>query len=91
MWHIKNTKIGRIMHTIYECNDNIYCAYMSMQINDVIIEVHFNCTLSTVMNDQNQENKFYAEYQKFTCKNIELFSEPHNAILNLNGHIKHAY
>ena len=53
MWHIKNTKIGRIMHTIYECNDNIYCAYMSMQINDVIIEVHFNCTLSTVMNDQN--------------------------------------
>ena len=42
------------------------------------------------MNDQILNNKFYVEYQKFTYKNIKLFSELCNTIVKLNGCVKHA-
>ena len=74
MQHIKRTKTVHIMCTTFENNDNVYCACMSMQINNIIVEVHFNCPLSTVINDQNLKNKFHTECQKFICENIELFS-----------------
>ena len=86
----KSTKRGCVAHTTLENNDNIYCAYIDIKINDKSIEAHFKCPHSTIIHDQNFENKFYVRYQKCTYKNIELFSELWNTILNLNGCVKYA-
>ena len=45
IWHMKSAKSGFVVHIKFENSHNIYCAHMSIVINNKIIEVTFNCPL----------------------------------------------